>query len=97
MVISANVARVNVERNSSASSILHETRTWNGTRRWRFFITNGRKTLLICTQPLPSILALYKAVGQSSGGTERLDWFDDVGVGYVVELTAKKKDCQNNY
>ncbi len=46
---------------------------------------------MICTQPLPSIFALYNAFGQSSGGKTGLDWFDDDGggVGYV-ELIPKE-------
>lgn len=54
-------------------------------------ITNGRKTLLICTQPLPSIFAVYNEFGQISGGTTRLDWVDDEGGVECDELIPEKR------
>jgi hypothetical protein len=55
-------------------------------------MTNGRKTLLICTQPLPSTFAVYNAFGQSSGGKVGLDWVDDEdGVG-CDELIPKRRE-----
>jgi hypothetical protein len=46
---------------------------------------------LICTQPLPSIFALYNEFGQSSGGTARLGWVDDEGGVGCDELIPKRR------